>query len=244
MADTSTIASLATAGGTLVLAIATFSSTRSANRAARVSEQALQAGLRPVLFNARPQDPPQKVGFIDEHWLLLRDGLAAVQEDAESLYLAIALRNVASGLAVLHGWYLWPQRANADVPPPALERFHLQTRDLYVPAGDVSFWQAAVRDRDDPLYEPLRSAIRAREGMSVDLLYGDLEGGQRTITRFYLSPLPREREEDSSLWRCATVLHWNLDRAEPREAPTRSSPEPSASASRLDRGGVARGGDQ
>src|ERR1019366_2232510 len=40
--DTSTIASLATAGGTLILAVATFSSTRSANRAARVSEQALK----------------------------------------------------------------------------------------------------------------------------------------------------------------------------------------------------------
>jgi hypothetical protein len=77
MADTSTIASLATAGGTLILAVATFSSTRSANRAARVSEQALKVGLRPVLFNARPQDPPQKVGFIDDHWLVLRDGLAA-----------------------------------------------------------------------------------------------------------------------------------------------------------------------
>ena len=75
MADASTIASLATAGGTLILAIATFSSTRSANRAARISEQALKVGLRPVLFNARPQDPPQKVGFADNHWLLLRDGL-------------------------------------------------------------------------------------------------------------------------------------------------------------------------
>jgi hypothetical protein len=79
MADTGTIASLATAGGTLVLAVATFVSTRSANRAARISEQALQVGLRPVLFNARPQDVPQKVGFVDDHWVKLRDGLAAVQ---------------------------------------------------------------------------------------------------------------------------------------------------------------------
>jgi hypothetical protein len=102
MADTSTIASLATAAGTLVLAIATFSSTRSANRAARVSEQALKVGLRPVLFNARPQDPPQKVGFIDDHWLMVRDGLAALQESAGNVYMAIPLRNVASGMAVLH----------------------------------------------------------------------------------------------------------------------------------------------
>ena len=125
MSDTSTIASLATAGGTLVLAVATFSSTRSANRAARVSEQSLKVGLRPVLFNARPEDPPQKVGFIDNHWLRLRDGLAAAQEADGNLYLAIPLRNVASGLAVLHGWHVSPERPAADSPPPPLEEFRL-----------------------------------------------------------------------------------------------------------------------
>src|SRR2546421_6091311 len=106
MADAATVASLATAGGTLVLALATFASTRSANRAARVSEQSLKVGLRPVLFNARPQDAAQKVGFMDEHWLVLRDGLAAAQESDGNVYLAIPLRNVASGLAVLHSWHI------------------------------------------------------------------------------------------------------------------------------------------
>jgi hypothetical protein len=217
MADTSTIASLATAAGTLVLAIATFSSTRSANRAARVSERALQVGLRPVLFNARPQDPPQKVGFADDHWLVLRDGLAAVQEADGNLYLAIPLRNVASGIAVLHGWHLWPQRAGADTPPisPDSEEFRRLGRDLYVPAGDISFWQAAIRDRADPLHEPLSDAIRAGRGISVDVMYGDHEGGQRTITRFYLAPRTHD-EQDPWLWLCSTSRHWNLDRADPR----------------------------
>ena len=186
MADTSTIASLATAGGTLILALATFASTRSANRAARVSEQALKIGLRPVLFNARPQDPPQKVGYGDDHFLVLRDGLAAVQEFEENLYFALPLRNVASGIAVLHGWHLWPRRAGLDDPHPEVDDFRTQTRDLYVPAGDVSFWQAALRDTEDDLYAPVREAISARTPLSVDLLYGDHEGGQRTITRFYM----------------------------------------------------------
>jgi hypothetical protein len=224
MADTSTIASLATAGGTLVLAIATFSATRSANRAARVSELALQAGLRPVLFNARPQDPPQKVGFMDDHWLVLRDGLAAVQEEQSGLYLAIPLRNVASGLAVLHGSYMWTRRADASVAPAAPDDFRLLTRDLYVPAGDVSFWQAAVREPSDPLYAPLRKAIRAREGITIDLLYGDHEGGQRTITRFFLSPRQQAADDEGGLWMCATVMHWSLDRADPRHALGRASP--------------------
>ena len=215
MADTATIASLATAGGTLILAVATFSSTRSANRAARVSEQALKVGLRPVLFNARPQDPPQKVGYIDDHWLVLRDGLAAVQVADESIYLAIPLRNVASGLGVLHGWDLWPGRTGME-PPVASEEFRRQGRDLYVPAGDISFWQAAVRDREDPLYEPLRRAILDGEALSVDVLYGDHEGGQRTITRFRLKQRAHASEDESWLWACTTARHWNLDRADPR----------------------------
>jgi hypothetical protein len=218
MADTSTIASLATAGGTLILALATFASTRSANRAARVSEQALKIGLRPVLFNARPQDPPQKVGYGDDHFLVLRDGLAAVQEFEEKLYLALPLRNVAAGIAVLHGWHLWPRRAGLDDPHPEIEDFRAQTRDLYVPAGDVSFWQAALRDSKDELYAPVREAISARTPLSVDLLYGDHEGGQRTITRFYMLPRTREHDEDDQpwLWMCSTSRHWNLDRADPR----------------------------
>jgi hypothetical protein len=215
VADTSTIASLATAGGTLILALATFASTRSANRAARVSEEALKVGLRPVLFNARPQDPPQKVGFIDDHWLVLRDGLAAVQVSGENLYFAIPLRNVASGLAVLHGWCIWTGRMTDTLPPP-VEDFRRLTRDLYVPAGDISFWQAAVRDSTDPLYAPLREAIAAGTGLSIDLLYGDHEGGQRVITRFYVAPRTHATDDEPGLWTCATAHHWNLDRADPR----------------------------
>jgi hypothetical protein len=215
MADTSTIASLATAGGTLVLAVATFVSTRSANRAARVSEQSLKVGLRPVLFNARPQDLPQKVGFVDNHWLVLHDGLAAAQEADGNLYLAIPLRNVASGLAVLHGWHVCTERPTPETPPPPLEEFRRLARDLYVPAGDISFWQGAVRDPEDPFYRPVHEAITARQQLYIEILYGDHEGGQRTITLFYLVPRA-ETQEEPWLWRCSTSRHWNLDRDDPR----------------------------
>ncbi|MCW3032444.1 MAG: hypothetical protein QOK19_270 [Solirubrobacteraceae bacterium] len=216
MSDTSTIASLATAGGTLVLAIATFSATRSSNRAARASEEALMVGLRPVLFNARPQDPPQKVGFVDNHWLRLHDGLAAVQEQEDNVYMAMPLRNVASGLAVVHGWHLRPERVTSDSGPPAVEEFRRNVRDMYVPAGDVSFWQAAIRDSDDPLHGPVSAAIAAGDGITIDLLYGDHEGGQRTVTRFFLSPRLHDSDEEPWLWMCSVSRHWNLDRDDPR----------------------------
>jgi hypothetical protein len=48
-----TISALSTGAGTLVLAVATFGSVRSANRAARTAERALQQGLRPLVFPSR-----------------------------------------------------------------------------------------------------------------------------------------------------------------------------------------------
>jgi hypothetical protein len=70
MADWPTIASLATAGGTLVLAAATFSSvrfgqrsTRIAERSTAIAERGLLLGLRPVLAPSRVTDPPETVRF-------------------------------------------------------------------------------------------------------------------------------------------------------------------------------------
>jgi hypothetical protein len=60
-----TISSLATGAGTLVLAIATFWAVRSANRAARVAEQALLSNMRPLLVPSRLDDPAQKI-FLQE----------------------------------------------------------------------------------------------------------------------------------------------------------------------------------
>jgi hypothetical protein len=52
--------------------------------------------------------------------------------------------------------------------------------------------------------------------MSIDILYGDHEGGQRTITRFYITPRARSADEEPWLWLCSTSRHWSLDREEPR----------------------------
>jgi hypothetical protein len=58
-----TVASAATAFGTLVLALATFSVVRSGRRSARATETALLAGIRPLLLPSHRDDPDQKVGF-------------------------------------------------------------------------------------------------------------------------------------------------------------------------------------
>jgi hypothetical protein len=132
-ADWVTISALATAAGTLVLAVATFGSVRSANRAARVAELSLMAGLRPLLLPSRPQDAAQKVGFQDEKWIVVSGGGAAAEVASDAIYLAMSLRNVATGLAILDGWYLYPWRVlGGDVDHRPIEEFHRLARDLYV----------------------------------------------------------------------------------------------------------------
>src|SRR5437899_10111281 len=141
-ADWVTISSLATAGGTLVLAVATFSSVRSANRAARVAERSLLAGIRPVLMPSHLEDAPIKVGFVDNVWLRVPGGGGAGQGSAEAVYVAMSMRNVGNGIAVLHGWLFWAERpTGGSSSPAALEDFTRLTRDLYIPVGPVGFWQ-------------------------------------------------------------------------------------------------------
>ena len=218
MADWVTISSLATASGTLVLAVATFGSVRSANRAARVAELSLLAGLRPLLVPSHEEDPPQRVGFGDQVVVTVPGHGGAVELRDRNLYMAIALRNGGQGLAVLHGWRLDVLGDGADRanPPhvqqmPPLDQFRRQLRDLYIPAGDVGFWQGAIRDQEDSDYRSVCDAVEAGDRVVVDLMYGDHEGGQRTIARFGISPWP-DIEGD----RAELVRYFNIDRADPR----------------------------
>ena len=210
MADWVTISALATAGGTLVLAGATFSSVRSANRAARVAERSLMAGLRPLLLPSKLDDPSQKVGFADDKWLMIPGGQGAADVSPEAIYLGMALRNVGTGIAVLHGWHLYPERRLEHQTPTPVDAFTRLTRDLYVPVGDVGFWQGAMRDSTAPGFAEAAEALNARQAVMIDLLYGDNEGGQRVISRYSMVP------HSEGSWLVAAGRHWNVDRDDPR----------------------------
>jgi hypothetical protein len=215
MADWVTISSLATAGGTLVLAVATFSSVRSANRSARLAERSLMVGLRPVLVPSREDDPVERVRFGDDQLLIVPGHGGAVQVEDESIYMAIALRNGGSGLAVLHAWHAEP-RAGALEEAPDPEGFQRQQLDLYIPAGDTGYWQGRIRDPSSPNFERVRQALSDGVPLQVDLVYGDHEGGQRTITRFLLAPWPDVDGQDVEGKRVSVLRYWYLDREDPR----------------------------
>lgn len=206
MADWVTISSLATAGGTLVLAAATFASVRSANRSARIAETALQEQRRPILVNSRLDDPTQKIGFADGRWLRVDGGHVTIVHEDGNVYLAMSLRNVGAGIAVLQGWYVWPDQQVGERPHAPLEGFRTLTRDLLIPSGDIGLWQGAIRDAEDESHGHVTSALRDRRAFAIDLLYGDGVGGQRSISRFGLVPAG-----DEDAWLGTVVRHWNLD---------------------------------
>ncbi|WP_035841398.1 hypothetical protein [Kitasatospora azatica] len=210
--DWSTISALATAAGTLVLAGASFASIRSADRAALSAERSVLASLRPLLIGSRLEAPAQKLIWQDGHWTHLPGSAGYLRLAEENLYLAASIRNVGPGLGVIHGWRIAAEDTYLMTGRPDPAEFRRQSRDLYVAPGDTSFWHAAIRDPEDPDYAQLLDPVKNRRRVNIDLLYGDSEGGQRTISRFSLIPVQRDEES----WVCQVVRHWNVDRPDPR----------------------------
>jgi hypothetical protein len=206
-----------TSVGTLVLAGATFFAIRSANRAARIAERSLLAGLRPLLVVARRDDPPEEILFADGQTFETGRGRALLHCQDDVIYLAIPLRNAGTGIAQLQGYRLeaepagrvradplGPARHRRGDQPPDLASFAEQQRDLYVAPGDTGFWQAALRDPASPRHAATVQAITTGGRLTVDLLYGDLEGGQLTVTRLVCLP------STARSWRCDVARHWRV----------------------------------
>jgi hypothetical protein len=206
-----------TSVGTLVLAGATFAAIRSSNRSARIAERSLLAGIQPVLVVARRDDPAEEILFADGRVFEAGPDKALFCFEPEVIYLGIALRNAGTGIACLRGYLLQAESADAvaadpqglarhrrgDVAPDPAS-FAQQQRDLYVAPGDTGYWQAALRDPGSLSYEAALEALSTQGRLTVDLLYGDLEGGQRTITRFVCLPGGQQS------WRCDVARHWRI----------------------------------
>jgi len=215
--DWATISSLATAGGTLVLAVATFAAVRSSQRSARIAEVALQEQRRPVFAPSRFDDPPQKIMFVEGKWVRAGGGRGAAEHEDGNVYLALSLRNVGAGIGVCQAWAATAGLQTMSSAPThrPLDEFHTQVRDLYIPAGDIGMWQGAVRDQNHGDFARLVEAIEAGEPITIELLYSDQVGDQRTITRFGLSPY-LDPDSGERHWLVNASRHWYLDRRGPR----------------------------
>jgi hypothetical protein len=142
-------------------------------------------------------------------------GDALLRHENGVIYLALELRNAGAGVAHLVAYRLEPElghtvtqdprglaRHRRGDPPPDPTTFTEQQRDLYIAAGELGHWQAALRDPATELYTAMGEAVTSLGRVTIDLLYGDIEDGQLTITRFVV--LPGEQNK----WRCDVTHHW------------------------------------
>jgi hypothetical protein len=110
----------------------------------------------------------------------------------------------------LHGWFPYPERviepSHADP-----EEFRRLTIDLYIQAGGAGYFEGAVRDADDSLRDGFLTVLAERRPFTIDLLYGDQQGRQRTVSRFTVLPT-----DEGEGWTCRASQHWNLDSPAPR----------------------------
>jgi hypothetical protein len=204
-----------TAAATVVLAFATFWAVMGADRTARAAERTLALQTRAVLLPAHMDDPPQRIVFQDSWWL--KPGVAGgravleVEDSPGRIYMGIALRNVGLGLALLYGWHLYLGLRDGEDPPEDSGAFIGQSRSLHVPPGGVGFWQALPTEKKYPeTVTMVRDAVEVGKPLTVDLLYGNEEGGQGRITRFHLRPLA-EASAAKSERSCEVARHWNID---------------------------------
>lgn len=85
-----------------------------------------------------------------------------------------------------------------------------------MPANDAGFCQVAIRDPESADFRNA-TAGAAGEGFAVDVLYGDAEGAQRVVSRFFITPGPAGAGHDDDVdWLLMVSRHWNLDLPAPR----------------------------
>ncbi|HTK14949.1 MAG TPA: hypothetical protein VL769_01040, partial [Acidimicrobiia bacterium] len=182
----------------------------SANRSARIAERALDLNLRPVLIPAHEWDAAERITFYDEI-VQLRGGFATIEDRSGNLYFAAQLRNVGAGIGVLTSWLVeagpdMPLSSDAALAIPDFGTFVMQQRSLYVPAGDVGYWQGAIREADTDRGDAaaLRRAIDNHERLTLYLRYADPDGGHDTVTRYSLMP------DENGDWLFTIARHWSL----------------------------------
>ena len=153
--------SFATGAGTLVLAVATFASVRSANRSARTAEQALQEARRPVLVHSQLRGPGAEDRLhrcpLDKRRRRSRGGRTPGRRHLSGHERAQRRRGHRGASRLVAR----PGVVRADVDPAPEEDVHLLSRDLYVPAGDIGIWQGALRDPGTSSTEPCATSSKA-----------------------------------------------------------------------------------
>ena len=162
---------------------------------------------------SRLQDPMQKIRWMDNHWAHLDGGQGSAELVDGSIYLAISVRNVGSGLAVPIGW---------SVSSRAGRCRGAARRSQLVSDADPGSLHRAQRRRLLACRHPGDRRPRLR-------MVDQVTEGARTLHDRTALWGPRGRPAhdqpirddpaavgDETRWYPSVARHWNLDRPDPR----------------------------
>ena len=211
----STVSSLATGAGTLVLAVATFAAVRSSNRSARIAEIALQEQRRPIFVPSRSRRSGAEAQLrrrpLDQ---ARRAATRPPTVENGNVYLAISLRNVGNGIGVLQGWAVRAgQTLTSQQPCTCPTRSSACRRATSTsPAATSACGRARCATPKIRCAQRWRRRSRSSADHDRAALLG-LNGRQRAITRFGLAA----QGWREALLRDEPALVPRLRRAAPRQ---------------------------
>ena len=193
---------IGTAAGTLGLAIATFASRCAPATVGPTGRTSSQIGIRPVLATSRLEDAPIKIMYGDQHWVKIEGG-APLRGHRPGHLLGHGLAQCRPASPSSTAGASTPSFRPLLIGPTTLTgsspRLGTCTSRPTTPGSG--------RERCGTRTTPIEAARqdRSRPAGTLDLLYGDHEGGQRAISRFSLVA------RADNQWLASVVRHWNLE---------------------------------
>jgi hypothetical protein len=123
---------------------------------------------------------------------------------------ALSLWNPAAGIAVLEGWRTKRSDDPGHGERPPLDTFRRLPRDIYLPAGDIYFWQ--VRSVIAMTSTARCWSKRSRPGSESSWTFSMAisTAAKRVISRFGLAP------RADATYLVSRLRQWNLERPDPR----------------------------
>jgi hypothetical protein len=177
-----------------IQASATQNALAEAREQTKISQQTLNAQIRPVLI-----DVPLEVVFEEPLFfpgrddnLISRRGAVTVSVGANEALISVPVRNAGVGLAIIRGISL-EIGTEIGAPPVSI----LPTNIAPGERGRVSFRMTP----GDAAYAPVVQVLARKQSVSVVVAYSDLAGGQITLSRYDLY----HREQAFSGWEVRQV---------------------------------------
>jgi hypothetical protein len=175
-------ATIALAGTTMLVAVP-------AAWSALLSARQMKRNLLPIITPARPDGSKRVARFTPAKHVVLENADSFSQEDGERVYLAVCVRNIGSGVAVVRGVDANSTDEVKELAPdgiPALRGLVRSERSLYLGPTEAAYLTMWATSSSSAGFDVVRRTVPAKGDLLLDLVYCDHAGRQLTVSRIEL----------------------------------------------------------